>query len=89
MLGGSGHVAGIFNAPSANKYGHRMGKDLTQSADQWLINSSEKDGSWWVAFDNWLSKLSGPKVDALKPGQHKKYPALEAAPGSFVKKVQA
>ena len=41
-------------------------------------------GSWWNDWASWLKKRSGKKITARQPGT-KKYPALEAAPGSYVK----
>ncbi len=52
--------------------------------DKWLANAEEHPGSWWPDWDHWLSKLSGKKVTARTPGADP-YPALEDAPGSYVR----
>lgn len=83
VLGGSGHVAGIFNPPSAQKYGYATNQVLTQEGDQWLMEATEKEGSWWIPWQAWITPQSGKMVAAIKPGQHSTYPPLEKAPGCF------
>ena len=46
--------------------------------------STEHPGSWWPDWDQWLSKLSGPKVPARQPGDGE-LKALGDAPGTYVK----
>ena len=41
-------------------------------------------GSWWNDWDKWLSAKSGPRVAARVPGAGD-LPAIEDAPGSYVK----
>ena len=36
VLGASGHVAGVINPPSANKYGYWTNDKLKQAPDAWL-----------------------------------------------------
>lgn len=87
ILAQSGHIAGIVNPPSSNKYGHWTNKDAPDNLDTWLENAEFTDGSWWDGWAKWLRKRSGASVKARKPGT-KSHPVLEAAPGSYVK-VQA
>ncbi|HEU0220931.1 MAG TPA: class I poly(R)-hydroxyalkanoic acid synthase, partial [Paracoccaceae bacterium] len=49
----------------------------------WLAGAKETPGSWWTDWDRWLASHSGEKVPARAPGQ--KFPAIENAPGSYVK----
>ncbi len=83
LLGGSGHIAGIFNHPKAQKYYHLSGNHKEISADEWFKQASKHEGSWWPMWVQWLKEKSGQKINARKPGS-KKYPALEEAPGSYV-----
>ena len=85
LLGGSGHIAGIFNHPKANKYAYWLNDKLPQSPDEWFKNATEYPGSWWETWENWLRPFAGDKVPARKPGS-KEHPAIEDAPGSYVKK---
>lgn len=87
VLSGSGHIAGVVNPPSANKYGHWISRERPKGdADEWLQKASKKDGSWWPDWQNWVSKFSGTTVKARKPGVKKAYPVIEAAPGRYASK---
>jgi polyhydroxyalkanoate synthase len=85
ILGGSGHVAGIFNHPTSNKYGYWEHEEVIENEDKWLEKASYHPGSWWEGWMKWLLSYNKEKVPARQPGS-KKYPPLEEAPGSFVKK---
>jgi polyhydroxyalkanoate synthase len=83
ILSQSGHIAGIVNPPSKNKYGHYTHDDMSMPADDWFEAATFHEGSWWPRWDGWLSKRSGKHVSARKPGEstHKK---LGSAPGTYV-----
>ncbi|NQV60111.1 MAG: class I poly(R)-hydroxyalkanoic acid synthase [Alphaproteobacteria bacterium] len=83
-LAGSGHIAGIVNPPAAKKYGYWSNQKNPSTADEWFAGATQHEGSWWPQWGNWIAKQSGPKVKARLPGS-KAAPALEDAPGSYVK----
>ena len=83
VLGGSGHIAGIVNPPSANKYGYWTNDKLGDDADAWLSSAKQHAGSWWTDWQQWVDKHGGGKVTARPPGKGK-LKALEDAPGSYV-----
>ncbi|MFK7955770.1 MAG: PHA/PHB synthase family protein [Lysobacterales bacterium] len=83
MLAGSGHIAGVVNPPSAKKYNYWMNEDQPADLDAWIDGAESHPGSWWDDWHQWLSKKSGTKVKARKPGDGK-LKVLEDAPGSFV-----
>ncbi|MDP5361124.1 MAG: class I poly(R)-hydroxyalkanoic acid synthase [Paracoccaceae bacterium] len=83
ILSESGHIAGIINPPSKNKYGHYTNPDLGLSADDWRDSADRHDGSWWPRWDAWLSKKSGKMTDAREPGDAD-HPVLAPAPGTYV-----
>ncbi|HEY7268392.1 MAG TPA: class I poly(R)-hydroxyalkanoic acid synthase [Dehalococcoidia bacterium] len=85
MLAGSGHIAGVVNAPSAKKYQHwtREGKVTAATVDEWLAGATETPGSWWPDWHAWLSPMSGEQVPARVPGEGG-LQAIEDAPGSYV-----
>ncbi|MEQ8938164.1 MAG: class I poly(R)-hydroxyalkanoic acid synthase, partial [Gammaproteobacteria bacterium] len=56
---------------------------IDDNPDNWLENASQSEGSWWPDWQKWISKKSGKKVAARKPGTNLK--PLEDAPGSYVK----
>ena len=83
-LSGSGHIAGVINAPSANKYQHWLNPDLPAAVEDWLADAKEFKGSWWPDWAAWLSDRSGGMVPARDPAAGP-LPAIEDAPGSYVK----
>jgi polyhydroxyalkanoate synthase len=84
VLGGSGHIAGIINPPTANKYGYWTSDKLPAKPADWLAGAKQQAGSWWTDWAQWAAGHAGEQVAARKPGS-KKYPALEDAPGSYVR----
>jgi len=80
----SGHIAGIVNPPSKKKYGHYTNEDLSLDHDAWLEAADFHEGSWWPRWEKWLRGKSGKKVAARTPGDAS-HPALEDAPGSYVR----
>ena len=84
ILAGSGHIAGVINPPLAKKYQYWTNDELPPTVDKWLAGAKEHPGSWWPDWDAWLSKLSGKRIAARKPGDGKLKP-LGNAPGSYVK----
>jgi len=84
VLGGSGHIAGIVNPPSANKYGYWTNDQLPEDADEFLRGASQHAGSWWTHWNGWLGELNSAKVAAREPAKGP-LKAIEDAPGSFVK----
>ena len=86
MLAGSGHIAGVVNPPRNKKYQHWLNETDKNppTLAEWQEGAKEFPGSWWHDWDKWLSALSGPKVPARVPGDGG-LPAIEDAPGSYVK----
>jgi polyhydroxyalkanoate synthase len=84
VLGGSGHIAGIVNPPSANKYGFWTNDARPETPDEWFAGAKQHEGSWWTDWQKWITKLNDDKVPARDPAKGK-FKALEDAPGSFVK----
>jgi polyhydroxyalkanoate synthase len=84
VLAGSGHIAGVINPPHHGKYQHWVNDGTPPpTLEEWMAGAREVPGSWWDDWDRWLSKLSGPKVKARKPGDGK-LPVLCDAPGTYV-----
>jgi polyhydroxyalkanoate synthase len=84
VLAGSGHIAGVINPPSANKYNYWMNEEQPGDLDEWIDGAESHPGSWWGDWDRWLSGHSGTKVAARKPGDGK-LAVIEDAPGSYAK----
>ena len=83
VLAMSGHIAGVVNPPSANKYGHFTG-ELAATPEAWLEAASAHDGSWWPDWDAWVSEHSGGEAPPREPGAGA-LPVIEDAPGRYVR----
>ena len=83
-LAGSGHIAGVINPPSANKYQHWINPTLPATLDEWREGAQEHPGSWWNHWADWLHARSGDWVPARDPVTGPMKP-IEPAPGSYVK----
>jgi polyhydroxyalkanoate synthase len=83
-LAGSGHIAGVINPPSAMKYQYWTNDALPPSLEAWTAGAVETPGSWWPHWVTWLRARSGKQVTARDPAAGP-LPALDDAPGSFVK----
>jgi len=83
-LAGSGHIAGVINAPAAKKYQHWTNDALPPTLEEWTAGAVEAPGSWWPHWADWLKQRSGKQIPARDPASGP-YPALDDAPGSYVK----
>jgi len=79
VLGGSGHIAGIVNPPSAKKYHYWTNDANPPTPDEWFSTARQQPGSWWEDWRRWVGELNGEhRVPARTPQN-----ALEDAPGSY------
>jgi polyhydroxyalkanoate synthase len=83
-MAGSGHIAGVINAPVANKYQHWTNDALPASLEEWQASAVETPGSWWPHWAAWLAAKSGKKIPARDPAKGPLRP-LGDAPGEYVK----
>ncbi|MCC7081091.1 MAG: class I poly(R)-hydroxyalkanoic acid synthase [Burkholderiales bacterium] len=82
VLGGSGHIAGIINAPAASKYCYWSGERPAGDAEAWLGKAEQHPGSWWTDWAHWIAQHAGPRVPARVPGEGK-LAVIEDAPGRY------
>ena len=84
VLGGSGHIAGIVNPPSAKKYLYWTNDARPDSPEEWFVTATQHPGSWWEDWQAWMdAHNTGEKVPARVPGDGELKP-LEDGPGSYV-----
>ena len=89
ILSSSGHVKGLINPPSDNKYSFKINiinKKIPKNPQNWLKNSTEHPGSWWNYWKNWLIKLSFDKISANQSCSIVNINNLKDAPGDYVLK---
>ena len=84
VLGGSGHIAGIVNPPSAQKYQYWTNEHSPADPDKWFEGATAQPGSWWNDWQAWIdARNHGRKGPARVPGDGG-LKVLEDAPGSYV-----
>ena len=90
VLGASGHIAGVINPPEKKKrsfWQTRAGAgSLPAKAADWLQAADEQPGSWWPTWAAWLDEHGGRWIKAPAAPGSKDYPAIEPAPGRYVKR---
>ena len=84
VLSGSGHIAGVINPASSDKYGFWLNPNTPPDPDDWFKDAAQQQGSWWPDWLDWLQPNAGPQVPARSPGDGQLKP-IEDAPGSYVK----
>jgi poly[(R)-3-hydroxyalkanoate] polymerase subunit PhaC len=85
VLGASGHIAGVVNPLAKNRRSHWTGGPYPADPDEWLSQATEKKGSWWSAWSEWLASHGGDPREAPSAPGNVQYKAIEAAPGRYVK----
>ncbi len=79
-LAASGHIAGVVNHPSKNKYCYWSNDKTPDNPDDWMNAAMQHDGSWWGVWNEWVSGFSDEKIMARKVKNK-----IEPAPGSYVR----
>ncbi len=89
VMGASGHIAGVINAPTKNKRSYWTNEKVKEKFpahhDAWLAGSTEHPGSWWTDWSGWLAGHGGKQIAAPKAYGKGKYKTIEPAPGRYVK----
>ena len=87
VLAGSGHIAGVVNPPSAQKYQYWVNEGEVHGLDEFIEGATEHKGSWWPDWLAWLKAQAPAEVPvkgARVPGEGK-LKAIEDAPGRYVR----
>jgi polyhydroxyalkanoate synthase len=82
VLADSGHIAGVISPPGS-KYGHWQNPNLPKSAAEWFETANPIQTSWWLTWEDWVSRHAGGSVKAREPGGPLQ--PIEDAPGSYVR----
>ena len=90
VLTSGGHNAGIVSEPGHAKHHFRIAlkhnADISLGPDEWTAAATQKSGSWWVDWCDWLANHSSqvrvqpPAMGAAAKG----YPPIADAPGTYV-----
>ncbi|MBY0462190.1 MAG: alpha/beta fold hydrolase [Alphaproteobacteria bacterium] len=81
VLSASGHVAGVINHPSQNKYCYWTNPESkSQEPTSWLKGAVETPGSWWLEWEKWMENYQGIKVESYQVNRNH---IIEPAPGRY------
>lgn len=86
VLTSGGHNAGIVSEPGHQHRSYRIGTsahdDKYTDPDSWAAARPPREGSWWLAWADWLAAKGSPGMVA--PPEPGSMPDLGAAPGRYV-----
>ena len=85
VLSASGHIAGVINPASKNRRHFWLNPGLEDDPERWLAGAATQPGSWWPHWARWLAASGGARIAARAEPGSARYPAIEAAPGRYVK----
>ena len=85
VLCSSGHIQTVVADPQHPRLGYFVNAETPPEAGQWLAGAQRHEGSWWEHWVGWLAKRSGEQVMAPKTVGSARFPAIEPAPGTYVR----
>lgn len=85
VLSQSGHIAGIVNPPTRNKYDHYLNPAWPEAPEDWRAGARQVTGSWWPDWGEWVRARSG-KLRPARPAAGRDGKSLGPAPGTYVLK---
>jgi len=84
VLSNSGHIQSILNPPGNPKARYMTNSEMPLDPKAWQESSTKHADSWWLYWQTWLAERSGKTKNAPTALGNKKFPAGEAAPGTYV-----
>jgi polyhydroxyalkanoate synthase len=88
ILSNAGHIASLVNPPGNAKAHYFAGPSPTENPDRWLDAAEQQSGTWWQHWAEWVSERAGEERKAPSALGSRRYPSIEAAPGSYVRGIQ-
>jgi len=85
VLCSSGHIQTVVADPNHRGLGYYLNPETPPDAGQWLAGAQRREGSWWEHWAGWLAARSGEQTEAPASLGSQRFPALEPAPGSYVR----
>ncbi len=84
VLSHSGHIQSILNPPGNPKATFMENGKLSSDHRAWYYDAKKCEGSWWPEWLEWIQQRSGERRETQLTIGNSKYPAMEAAPGTYV-----
>ena len=85
VLSSSGHVQAILNPPDNPKASYRAADNPPLEPEAFLAAAETFKGSWWNEWSEWLATRGGDEKPAPGSTGTRDLPALEPAPGRYVR----
>jgi polyhydroxyalkanoate synthase len=85
VLSGGGHIQHLVNPPGNPKAHYRTGPAAGPDHEAWLTDSSKQQGTWWSHWADWALARSGEDRPAPVHLGSSAHPAIESAPGRYVR----
>jgi polyhydroxyalkanoate synthase len=90
VLTAAGHNAGIVTEPGHPRRSYQMARhpegDRHLHPDTWQATAPKQEGSWWPAWQAWLTQHAGCMVSPPPLGSAERgFPPLGDAPGLYVR----
>jgi polyhydroxyalkanoate synthase subunit PhaC len=86
VLSTSGHIAGIVNPPNP-KAKHWVNDEVHADPLEWKANAQLINATWWQDWIAWIGERGGEKVSAPAQVGSEECPAIEPAPGRYVRET--
>ena len=87
ILTGGGHNSGIISEPGIHNRSYQILEheltDAPLTPEAWQEQAHHVDGSWWLAWEKWLTDFAINKITPPKLGSNQ-YQILYDAPGCYV-----
>jgi polyhydroxyalkanoate synthase len=85
VLSGGGHIQHLVNPPGNPKAHYRTGPVAGPDPEGWLAGAEKQQGTWWSHWAEWALARSGDERPAPQQAGSAGHPAIEAAPGRYVR----
>jgi polyhydroxyalkanoate synthase subunit PhaC len=85
VLSNAGHIASLVNPPGNPKARMFVGPEPGADAEQWRAAATERPGTWWEHWADWMvARAGGEKPASASLGARRHMP-LEPAPGQYIR----
>jgi polyhydroxyalkanoate synthase len=85
VLSHSGHIASLVNPAGNPKAHYWTGGAPGPDAEAWLAGAQQHRGSWWEPWADWVTARAGERGAATGRLGSERHPALDPAPGLYVR----
>ena len=87
VLSNAGHIQSLVNPPGNPKAVFYTGAEPGPDPEAWLAAADKHTGTWWTNWADWIIAQSGGTKDAPAGLGSAEHPALDDAPGCYVRDV--